>query len=228
MSIKNQIKKEAEKERRKLSQMSRQDKLWYIWEYYKLHIAAVIVIIIFAASIGTTIYNNRFDNALYIMVLNDKSGGESHTDDLSNSLADYLDLGKNEQVMIDNSLFVSYGDNTSEMGYASLAKITALIATKDLDVMIADTASMDHFGALGAYANLKNELPEDLYQLVKDHLYYTTGSDGVSYPCAVSLEDTPFGSISGIKLDPPLLGILSVSEHKDASYGLIRYLFEQS
>ena len=33
MSLKEELKEEAENEKRKLKEMSRQDKLWYIWEY---------------------------------------------------------------------------------------------------------------------------------------------------------------------------------------------------
>lgn len=226
MSIKNYLKEESKRERQKLSQMSGRDKLWYIWEYYKFHIIATILVIGLAVSIGTAIYSNRFDNALYMLVLNDKSGGENSTEEMSQSLEEYLKLGKDEQVLIDDSLSVSFDSTTTEMGYASLAKITALITTKDLDVIIADTASMEHFGGLGAFTDLGKELPADLYELVKDHLYYTISPDGVSYPCAISLESTDFSGMSGVKLTPPYLGILSNTQHKEASLALIRYLFE--
>ena len=227
MSIKNYLKEEAGRERQKLSQMSGKDKVWYIWEYYKLPIIATVIAIFFIGSIISAVYNNRFDNALYIMVLNDRSGGGNRTDEMSKALGDYLELGKNEQVMIDDSLSITYDESTSEMGYASLAKITALVTTKDLDIIIGDKASMDHFGGLNAYSDLKEELPEDLYALVEEYLYYTEGSDGVSYPCGIRLDESRFPEESGVILKPPYLAMLSNSQHKEACFALIRYLFEQ-
>ena len=53
MSLKEELKEEAGNEKRKLKEMSRQDKLWYIWEYYKFHIAAVIGVIFLIYIIGT-------------------------------------------------------------------------------------------------------------------------------------------------------------------------------
>ena len=58
MSLKEELKEEAGNEKRKLKEMSRQDKLWYIWEYYKFHIAAVIGVIFLIYIIGTSIYNS--------------------------------------------------------------------------------------------------------------------------------------------------------------------------
>lgn len=226
MSIKDYLKEEAGRERQKLSQMSNRDKLWYIWEYYKLPIIGTVIAVFVIISFASAVYSNRFDNALYIMILNDKSGGNNHTDELADALDSYLNLGKNEQVTIDDSLSVTYDGSTSEMGYASLAKITALITTKDLDIIIGDTASMDHFGSLSAFSNLEEELPADVYHLVRDHLYYAKGSDGSSYPCAIVLDESRFPKESGVILKPPYLALLSNSQHKEASFALIRYLFE--
>ena len=39
------LKEEAKREKKKLSQMSWSDRIWYIWEYYKFHILAVLLII---------------------------------------------------------------------------------------------------------------------------------------------------------------------------------------
>ena len=36
------LKEEAKREKKKLSQMSWSDRIWYIWEYYKFHILAVL------------------------------------------------------------------------------------------------------------------------------------------------------------------------------------------
>ena len=44
MSLKETLKNEAREEQAKLKKMSFRDKLWYIWEYYKIHMLIGCVI----------------------------------------------------------------------------------------------------------------------------------------------------------------------------------------
>lgn len=50
------IREEAENERQKLKNMSWKDRAWYVWEYYKFHLLAVILVIGVLSTIGTMIY----------------------------------------------------------------------------------------------------------------------------------------------------------------------------
>ena len=78
MSLKEELKEEAGNEKRKLKEMSRQDKLWYIWEYYKFHIAAVIGVIFLIYIIGTSIYNSTKETMVYCAVVNNYSEIRTH------------------------------------------------------------------------------------------------------------------------------------------------------
>ena len=49
------IREEAENERQKLKNMSWKDRTWYVWEYYKFHLLAVILVIGVLSTIGTMI-----------------------------------------------------------------------------------------------------------------------------------------------------------------------------
>lgn len=227
MSIKEQLKEEAKREKKKLSSMSGKDRIWYIWEYYKIHIIGTILAIGVIISIGTTIHQNNYNTAFYCLILNSRSA-DSSTEYIEQGFAEYLGLGEDDRVIVDASLSVSFDDNTNEFGYASLAKISALMASKELDAMIADPASIDHFGSMGGFMNLKEVLPEDLYQLIEDDLYYVEDEEGNTIACAVSLESTPFQSSTGMMVDSPLMGFLNNSTHIDSNIAFLRYLFEQS
>ena len=91
--------------------------------------------------------------------------------------------------------------------------------------MIADQASIDHYGEIDAFDNLKELLPEDLYAKVEPFIYQAVRSDGTAIPAAVSLESTRFSEVSGVTIDPPYLAVVSGSPRKEAAVEMIRYLF---
>lgn len=57
----------------KLKQMSIEDRLWYIWEYYKLQIFAVFLVIFLLYEAGACIYRNLQDTMLYCVTVNETS-----------------------------------------------------------------------------------------------------------------------------------------------------------
>lgn len=225
MSLKEQLKEEAKNERKKLSTMSLRDKLWYIWEYYKFHIIGIVVFFTVAISIGNTVVKNNYETAFYCAIINARSAAEANTDYLEKGFKEYLQVDEKTQVIIDSSLQVSY-ENPNEMGYAVMAKITALIASKELDAMITDTDNIEHYAAAGGFVDLEQFLPADTLALVKEHLYYATDDTGRKYACAISLEDSGFEKETGLTLDPPLLAFMSNSVHTEADIALLHYLFE--
>ena len=71
------IREEAENERQKLKNMSWKDRAWYVWEYYKFHLLAVILVIGVLSTIGTMIYRQTFTTRLSVAIINDRSAGAS-------------------------------------------------------------------------------------------------------------------------------------------------------
>ena len=53
-------------------------------------------------------------------------------------------------------------ESTSQYGYATLAKISALVASKSLDVVIGDQSAIDHYETVSAYQNLEELLSPEL------------------------------------------------------------------
>ena len=176
MSLKEEIKNEAAVEREKLKHMSFQDKLWYIWEYYKFHIAVVIGIIFILCIIGTSIYNSTIENSLYCIIINNQSNSEMNYEVLTQDFHDHMGFGKKQEVHAE-SIYITYGDVVSEFSYASMAKISAMIASKELDILITDKENFDRYSTMNGYADLEQVLPEDLLALLKDRLCYRKHGD---------------------------------------------------
>lgn len=212
-------------EREKLKQMNRSDKLWYIWSYYKLHICGVLLALFFAIGIGNTVYKNSFTTELHCIFLNNYAETELNAAPLEQDFAAYLNLGSKQKITSETS-FISLND-TTEFSYASMAKISALLAARELDVIIGDTALLDHYASMGAFLDLEAELPTDTLALVQDRLHYAAREDGSTYACAIDLSDTAFAADSNLAQNPPLLGIIVSSERTDTAKRLISYIFAQ-
>ena len=69
----NNTNKTFKTELEKLKQMSIEDRLWYIWEYYKLQIFAFFLVIFLLYEAGTCIYRNLQDTMLYCVTVNETS-----------------------------------------------------------------------------------------------------------------------------------------------------------
>lgn len=98
------IREEAEQERQKLKNMTWKDRAWYVWEYYKFHLLAVILAIGVLSTIGTMIYRQTFTTRLSVAIINDRSGGAGSSELLESELRQYLGCGKKDLIEFNLSL----------------------------------------------------------------------------------------------------------------------------
>lgn len=225
------FKERLHEEAAKLKEMSFKDKFWYIWEYYKFPIIGVIIAVFLVGSIGSAMYNNRFDTALSCAVLNRRYDSDALTVDqyFNEGFRAFIGLDENTKIDVDYSMSPTFDESAmNEYSYAELAKLTAMISSKGLDVMIGRPDVIDHYGEMDGFLNLEEALPPDLYEQVKDYLYPVTNAEtGQESFCGLRLEDTSFGEKTGLILDNPVLTVMSNSPHTDTAIQLIRYIFEQ-
>lgn len=226
MSAKEQLKQNAAVEKEKLKQMSRKDKIWYIWEYYKIHMLGVLILIAVIYTIGSGIYRSTFDTELYCLYLNNRSGEELNTDILTVDFHEYMGFTE-KQLITTESSFISYGEDTTELSYASMAKVSALVASKELDIMIGDTENFEHYATLGGSTDLEAELPADVLELVKDSLCYAVDDTGATHAYGIELNGTTFADDSNLSMDSIILSLVSNSNRKENSIALIRYIFAE-
>ena len=224
MSLKEHLKEEARVERQKMKEMSFQDKLWYIWEYYKFHIGGLIIAVMLIWVVATSIYNTTIHPALYCMVINNRSDQELDTTVLEEDFHKSLNLGKKEPIYVE-SAFISYGNNATEFSYASMAKISALVASRDLDIFITDRETLDHYSSLDGLADLRQVLPPDMLSAVEGRLIYADDSTGQSVAASIDISGTDFADRMHLSFDASGLCIVSNSTHTDHILALIRYIF---
>lgn len=210
-------------ELQKLKAMSWKDRVWYIWTYYKVHMALAAAALLVIQVVATSIYQSTFQTALFCMIVNNYSEKELDFSPLEEGFAAYQNLGKKDRVNAETA-YITYGDNASELSYATLAKISALVFSQDLDVMIGDSATIEHFSALDGYLDLEKELSPELLSLVQDRLYYAAGENGEEKAFAIDISGTDFARDMRLG-EKPLLGILINTVRRDNTDALIRYIF---
>ncbi|MDR1770770.1 MAG: extracellular solute-binding protein [Hungatella sp.] len=225
------LKDSLREERDKLKNMSVKDRLWYIWEYYKIPIIIAVVAVVFISSIGSAVYNNRFETALSCVILNSSPAGEANSADdyFNQGFRQYIDLKEDVKIDVDYSMSPTFDESSmNEFTYAQLAKITAMISSKSLDVMIGKPDTIDHFGEMGGFIDLKELLPADVYDKVKENLYFVTNQEtGEKTACGILISSTDFSKKTGLIIDDPVLSVMSNSTHTDTAVELIRYVFGQ-
>lgn len=227
MSLKETLKNEAREEQAKLKKMSFRDKLWYIWEYYKIHMLIGCVILFFLYALGTIFYQKSFTTQLFFIVMNDRSGSEADYEGLANEFKTRMGYGKKDKVEVDSSLYISFEESTSQLDYASLAKVTAIVASKDLDVLISDSPAVEHYASNGAFLNLEEVLPADLWDMVKDDVYIAKDENGNSFPAAISLDDSYFHEKTGTQMEEAYFSLINNSTRTDTAFEFLRYLYEE-
>ncbi len=224
MSLKEQLKEELRSERSKMKDMSPSDKLWYIWEYYKFHIGGLVLAVILLNIIATSVYNATIHPSLYCMVINHQSAQELDTSILEEDFHAFMEFGKKEPVYAE-SMFISYGDAATEYSYASMAKLSALVASRELDVLMADRENTDHYASMDGLADLEQLLPADILLSVKDRLVSSRDSAGQSRAVSLDISGTDFAQAMHLSENASNLSVISNSTHTDAAIALIRYIF---
>lgn len=210
-------------EKEKMKTMSGKDKVWYIWEYYKFPIFGVILGIFLVWTVASSVYRSGFETVLHCMYLNNREE-ELNTAPLEEDFAAYLELNE-KQTITAESTYITYGDNMTEFTYASMAKISALIAAKDLDIIICDRENFEHYASMNGGLDLTAVLSAELLTRISDHLEYAPDEEGKSHAYGIDLTGTEFASQSNLTQGPPILLIVSNSTRTETVFTLLDYIF---
>lgn len=169
MAIRDEIKKEQEK----LKDKPLKYKLAYFWEYYKIHTIVTVIAIVLIATMIRDIRSNK-DYAFYATLINSTGADVS---ELASEFETVQQVDtKKYQVFLDTSLNYQL-DSMDTLTMATTQKILATIAAGELDVMVSDEDTINHFAKNDAFCDLKQVLPEDLIEKYKDDFLYIEGKD---------------------------------------------------
>lgn len=239
------LKQKASPELEKLKTLHGPQKIRYIWDYYKL---PIVVLCILLYILGYSLYGHftHKETILYTALVN-VSASDSLTEQLSTGFLDSLDQDTSKITMqLYTGLYLT-DDETNpyhEYTYASRMKILASIDGKQLDVVLMNKEAFDAFSQNGYLCDLEELLSSedvDLYNRLKPHLVTNTvilednSTDlqldpSITYqavteehPFGLDLSQTSMISDAGFS-DIVYLGIIANSPRTEEAIDYVRYL----
>lgn len=242
MSMKEEMKEKTKLEFAKLKQMSWKDKIWYIFEYYKIHMLMIFLFGCLIYIIGSSIYRQTFNDVLYCAFINNYGYGDMNSEYFEDGFHEYGNFGKKDLVTIDSSMTLHYGSaavdengnpslssmTTSESDYASTMKLSAMVAAKSLDVVIIDSVTMEGFSSQGMVANLETILPADVFESLSDRIFYGTNAEGETIPCGVFMGGTDLETIGNIHVQDPVFTVIANTQNPENTVLFLQYLLGEA
>lgn len=200
-------------------QMTWKEKIVYIYEEYRFHILAAVVVAALLISMGTTILNKKTE-VLWGMVIN-QSIAESDT-----FLADLeaeLELDKKQCVSLINEIYLVPEDlaNPSSLSYATATQIICAAAVSELDFAITDVDGLIYLNNNGLCTDVEKILPEDLMEIYGQYLFTPEELD---FPIAIDLKAMGISEALGLKGVESYLALPNMSGNEAYLFTFLRYI----
>ncbi|MCI8308355.1 MAG: hypothetical protein HFH14_09945, partial [Lachnospiraceae bacterium] len=137
--------------------------------------------------------------------------------------------------------FILSGGSSSD-AVSSTESIASYIYAKQLDAMISDTSTFDHYASLGCFADLENLLTDEQYEKYSKYIYYpviekpddkvpSPDTDTIrpekTFPCGIYIGESPvYRALEGAQPNP-VIGIMVTSERSENAIKFLEYLFPE-
>lgn len=228
-------------EKEKWKSMNRSERITHFKEYYALPLLVSVIVIGIAAYLITDAVTSYRNIVFMATVINEDFDNDT-LDEFNEDFLGYLgyDAKKDKSNVCDG--FILSGGSGSESLSAS-ESITSYIYAKQLDAMICDTSTFDHYASLGCFTDLRELLTDEQYEKYSDYIYYpvleedddkvpSPDTDTIrpkeTFPCGIYLGDSPvYKSLGGVQPNP-VIGIVATSGRRENAVKFLEYLFPDS
>lgn len=232
-------KERIQKEWEKVKPLSGKEKLSYIWDYYKIVFVGLLFLVL-VIGIGVQMYKgSKQKEYLYSLVLNtDTIGGEPI--EFLESYKQELGLNpKKQKLTVDTSVQLYLEEEVRSQGsMASYAKLVTLLGAGQIDIMISPEDVYRKYASSGAFYNLEDVLPKELYERTKIDLYtehlessqeeqeFTEEQESIEEPFGIDISKAPNYKADGsISYHPVILSISRSTKNLDHAIELLTYLY---
>lgn len=135
-------KEKRELERKKLASMTLGQKIGYLWEYYKIWLLILAVVIMFISMFVTMYQNSQKINLMGMAVAN--STTLSDTSRVTEDLIEMLGTGdEHETVTVDTSYY--FNEDIANTDPNIIMKFSTMVAAQSIDVLISSEHVMDYY-----------------------------------------------------------------------------------
>ena len=208
-----------------LKPMTFQQRVDYIWTYYKEHMLLAVVALIILIGIIASICNAQIEIIFSGTIANldlTEAGASYLREDLFEHFA-----GKNGQEV---RLSASYFDpifssvDSFDYNYNAAMGTVAMVGAKSLDYIIMDEVALKFYLSQDIFMDLRDFFTEEELTGLKDRLVYFELDDGSRYPVAVHMEDTAYARDCIDVKDAVFFSLIANAPHMDVCRDFWEYL----
>lgn len=226
MKFLQRIKVDFAKDRATLKTLTFRQRLRYIRDYYKGKFFVLFCLCLIGFYAGDMWMTMQRETVLEGFFTND---GQDlfPAKEISEEFSQRLGLSKNQQVIFDDSLFVQIGSGV-EYHTSSQSKIMAYISARELDFLVTTEELTKYYLPNFPIYDLEELLPAEMFEQLKDQIYYGADGSGEQKACAVSMEGSRFAKRGASTEDAPhYLMVFSYTGHEEAMIEFLEYAFEE-
>ncbi len=221
--IYQQRKEQTEKE--KLKEMPFKKKAAYLWEYYKLHALAAIIVIATVTYMVKEIVTPNIEPQLYAAFINNTID-ETVLEEYEQKFSELLMINPEREEVVINPQFYLSGDSNYAMDMRQV--LSTYVAAQEVDIIIAPKSEFETFSYYGYMYSLSDLLPTDLYSSLSDYFYIGLQEDNTEEKVyGIYMNETElFKNYSkATEEDPYILGVIGNTTHLENSIEFIQFLF---
>lgn len=209
---------------KKFKDLNFREKINYIWDYFKWWILGTIAIIITLIITVPGILENHKEVQLYALFVNSNIQSQEST----TIMDDYVEAANidmnNKRIILDSTLYIDR-DSTTTTTMENSQKLTVLFASNTIDVMISDEENFEFCCSQGAFMDLKELLPDDLYEKYSHKMMFAenpTTKEMTAY--GIMMNESQILNDENAFSEVPVLSVAYTTEHKENAILFIRYL----
>ena len=117
----------------------------YFWEYYKVHVIVAIIAVIFVVAMIRSFVTSK-DYAVFIAAVDSFDATGETKGVWAEELADIIGFDKDDyEVYIDSTVQFGGDSASTQSDYVSAQKLTALLTSRSMDIMIADMTVFEQY-----------------------------------------------------------------------------------
>lgn len=214
----------------KLKVMTAKQKIGYITTYYKGVFFGLFCLALLGVYIGDIVIQAQKESLVQGFITNDDWNLFS-AEAMEQEYGEYIGLEKNQTVVFDDGLYIDMGGEMgSDYTAASNGKLLAFVTTQELDVLITTRDIYEYYSGQLPMADLKEMLPADLFEALKDRMLTQTDEAGKTIYAALDMTGSryvagsEYADETGVKNNYFLL-VPNNSLRKEHTTEFIRYCF---
>lgn len=204
-----------------LKNMTRKEKVEYIWDYYKVHIIGVIVVI---ALIVSFIHGQatKVEYVANLTVIGNITNQDKLEETEQNLTKLIVKNGQDRQkVLIDVIPITDINNPQPEL----IQKFTVKLDAQQIDVMVLDKSMFDSLVKQSALLNI-GDVKDINLSSVKENKIEGVNGENKKGIYAVDAENISVFNDMGLDTNNKVLCISSVTKHKDSAVSMFKWLIE--